>query len=305
MSVRIFCPNCGTEMEVSEGAFGTPLTTERDGMFYLIPKEIHNCNLSRDAGTAEARVEALKAMGVNVDRLREIMRSNTSVKDIFADDDPIVEKISSRGFIDNPELFRRWICAQTWGLIKGNRGWTEVVRRRYDIKYVFAQTKRELVTLIKLINKNVSSNDPRWQFFTLTDLNRIFAELMDHNIHFSYRADVERKNTMKDRLLSSRTYSELLGTVANIHWRFDNYDKFKPKTWLNCFKGAGAYYTLQNLIQSHGLIIPTCTDEDSSLEYVDTIYKSIIGYEPSQRRWDILMSTLVKAVKETNFELTF
>ena len=305
MSVRIFCPNCGTEMEVSSAAFGAPLTTERDGMFYLVPKEIHNCNFSRDAVTAEARVKALEAMGINVDRLREIMRSNTSVKDIFADDDPIVEKISNRGFIDNPELFRRWICAQTWGLIKGNRGWTEAVRRRYDIKYVFAQTKRELGTLIKLVNKNVSSNDPRWQFFTLTDLNRIFAELMDHNKHFPYRANVESKIAMKDKLLSSRTYSELLETVNNITWRFDNYDKFKPKTWLNCFKGAGAYYTLQNLIQSHGLIIPTCTDMDSSLEYVDTIFKSIIGYEPSQRRWDILMSTLVKAVKETNFELTY
>ena len=305
MSVRIFCPNCGTEMEVSEGAFGTPLTTERDGMFYLIPKEIHNCNLSRDAATAEARVEALKAMGVNVDRLREIMRSNTSVKDIFADDDPIIEKISTCGFIDNPELFRRWICAQTWGLIKGNKGWTEAVRRKYDIKYVFAQTKRELCTLIKLTNKNVGPNDPRYQFFTLTDLNRIFAELIDHNTYFYYRDDVERKNAMKDKLLSSRTYSELLGTVANSNWRFDNYDKFKPKTWLNCFKGAGAYYTLQNLIQSHGLIIPSCTDMDSSLEYIDTIYKSIVGYEPSQRRWDILMSTLVKAVKETNFELTY
>jgi hypothetical protein len=74
---------------------------------------------------------------------------------------------------------------------------------------------------------------------------------------------------------------------------------------LNCFKGAGAYYTLQNIIRTHGLIIPKCKDMEESLDYVDTVFKSIIGYEPSDRRWDILLSVLTMAVEKTKFELKY
>ena len=74
---------------------------------------------------------------------------------------------------------------------------------------------------------------------------------------------------------------------------------------MNCFKGAGAYYTLQNIIRTHGLVIPKCKDMNESLKFVDDVFKSIIAYEPKERRWDILLSFITMAVGKTKFELKY
>ena len=231
------------------------------------------------------------------------MQSNSDLKDIFESDDPVIAELGKGGFINNPELFRRWICAQTFRLLKDSRGWTAAVRKTYDTKYVFNQTKRELKLLCHL--KEKCPNDIRFQFFTLEDLKTIFEELMDFNKWYWYRSDDERRTNIKHRIITSLTYKELLGVVESTTWKFDWNCTFKPKAWLNCFKGAGAYYTLQNIIRTHGLVIPKCKDMNESLKFVDDVFKSIIDYEPKGRRWDILLSVLTMAVEKTKFELKY
>jgi hypothetical protein len=100
------------------------------------------------------------------------------------------------------------------------------------------------------------------------------------------------------------SYQKLYDYIKRLTWHLDKRTSI-PSTWLNCFKGAGAYYTLQNLIRTHGLIIPGCKDMSESLEAVEKLFKDIISYKPYRRRWDILMSLLMKAVSETGFELKY
>lgn len=333
MAVKVVCPNCGTEMLTSDGAFTTPVTTEQNGIATLVAKEIHNDNLAKATQTiadctnilreklgisydikphkqlsAEERLALLKAAGVKIPALQDFIKEheNKSVEALnalFDEDDQIIEEISKGGFINNPELFRRWITAQTFRLLKDKRGWTHAVRNTYDIKYVLNQSKRELALLCKLVKK--CPNDVRLSFFTLDDLKSIFCDLVDFNTWYRYRSNENVKEALKTQIKYSRTYKELSDVVNGIKWLFRYDCTFKPSAWLNCFKGAGAYYTLQNIIRTHGLILPDCKDMNESLKVVDNIFNSIINYRPSERRWDILMSLLTKAIDVRKFELKY
>lgn len=294
---EVRCPNCGTSFVVGNG--GNAVTELSGGIHYLVPETIRNEN-----GKMNDRMKAFKDAGIDITKLQSLMQTDANIKEIFSDpNDKVLEEIGKGGFIRNPELFRRWICAQTFALLKDPHGWTYAVRKRYDTKYVYNQTKRELKLLCHL--KEKCPNDIRFQFFTLEDLKTIFEELMDFNKWYWYRSDDERRKNIKHRIITSLTYKELLGVVESTTWKFDWNCTFKPKAWLNCFKGAGAYYTLQNIIRTHGLVIPKCKDMNESLKFVDDVFKSIIAYEPKERRWDILLSVLTMAVERTHFELKY
>ena len=293
MAVKVMCPVCKSEFLTSDGTFGTPVTAEQNGVAYLVPKTV-----GKATDKTDDRIKALKEAGINVTKLQTLMQSNSDLKDIFAEDDPIIEKISKGGFIRNPELFRRWITAQTWGLIKDKNGWTHAVRNRYDVNYVLKQTKKELALLCKLTRK--CPNDIRFQFFTLDDIKYIFRHLMKYNKMY----EKETKDIISSVINRTTSYQKLYDYINSLSWCLDKRTSI-PSTWLNCFKGAGAYYTLQNLIRTHGLVIPGCKDMTESLEAVEVVFKDIIGYKPNRRRWDILMSLLMKSVSETEFELRY
>ena len=291
---EVRCPVCGSTMMLGNG--GNTVSELKDGINYLIPETIRNENVSMETKT-KARLDALKAVGIDIDKLNNLMQRDDSFKDIFEEDDPILNEIKKGGFIRNPELFRRWITAQTWHLIKNEQSWTEAVRKRYNISYVFKQTKQELCLQIKLLNKGVSISDKRFYFFSFEDMRDIFWSLASYN----YSVRNEKLTELRNSIEASNTRKELLDAISDCNWWFRNSEHYKPRRWLNSFKGAGAYYTLQNLIRTHGLVLPKCNDMNDSLKVVEDVFNSIISYDPWQRRWDILMSLLVNAVRKTNF----
>lgn len=294
---EIRCPNCGTSFLSGEDA-NTP-TYRMNGIHYLVPETIRNENIG-DNRMSE-RLEALKKAGINVDVLKDLMNGNSNFNDIFVDkDDPVIKELEGNGFIRNKELFRRWITAQTFRLIKWSPSWTEAVNRWYDIRYVFKMTKTELAT--DIIIKRKSPSDRRLEFFRLENFKDIFVDLMK----FNYFPTYEQKKFYTEQIKSVDTLEELLDVVHRVRWAFPRrINRHLPTSWLNCFKGAGAYYTLQNIIRTHGLVIPSCKDMNSSLEKVEEIYQVICSYPPRQRRWDILMSLLISSVRETRFELKY
>ena len=292
---EIRCSVCGSTIKLGDGS--NPSTELRDGISYLVPETVRNENCCGNDRT-NARLEVLRAAGVNVEKLQSLLQTDSAVKEIFDNEDPILNQILEGGFIRNRELFRRFITAQTFALIgDGHKSWTEQVRRRYDTRYVFKQTLDELNLLIKLSNKGLYGKDKRFRFFTLYDLKEIFKEL----IYYGFRGD--DRETMKNRIMDSTSYSQLRVAVTSRGWFFKHKCKFIPQTWLNCFKGAGAYYTLQNIIRTHGFVIPSCTDMNSSLELVENMFTNIVSYHSSHRRWDMMMSLLTTSVAQTNFQL--
>ena len=295
---EVRCPVCGSTMMLGNG--GNTISELKDGIHYLIPETIRNENVSPETKT-KVRLDALKAVGVDIDKLNNLLQKDNSFKDIFEENDPILEEIKKGGFIKNPELFRRWITAQTWSLICNNKSWTESVRKRYNINYVFRQTKQELGLQIKLMNKGVKASDKRFYFFSFEDMKDIFWNLASYNYSVKDKEFIALRNAIE----ASKTRKELLDVISSCNWWFRNSEHYKPRRWLNSFKGAGAYYTLQNLIRTHGLVLPKCNDMNDSLKVVEDVYNSIMSYEPWRRRWDILMSLLVNSVRKTNFELKY
>ena len=247
------------------------------------------------------RLETLKKAGINVDVLKDLMNGNSDFKNIFVDkDDPVIQELEENGFIRNKELFRRWITAQTFRLIKWSPSWTEAVNRWYDIRYVYRMTKTELATDITIQRK--SPSDRRLEFFRLQNFKDIFVDLMK----FNYSPTYEQKRFYTEQIKSVVTLEELRDVVRRVRWAFPRrINHHLPASWLNCFKGAGAYYTLQNIIRTHNFVIPNYKDMQSSLEKVEEIFQKICSYPPRQRRWDILMSLLISAVRETRFELKY
>lgn len=293
MALEVRCPNCGTDFVLGNGD-SVSSTNIKDGIAYLIPKTIRNENKTA------TRLEALKLAGVNVDKLQSLMQTDSAVKEIFNEDDPILKEISKGGFIRNPELFRRFITAQTFALLKDCKGWTHAVRNRFNTRYVFRQTREELFLQIKLQKKGIK-NDKRFTFFTLDSMKRIFEELAGFNNLFNY----DKAKEVQDKIREVDTLEELAKVVQSYDWYFSCHCNFFPRSWLNSYKGAGAYYTLQNIIRTHGMILPGCNDMAESLEKVEKIYNEILEYVPSARRWDILMSVLTVAVTKTKFELKY
>lgn len=303
--VDVRCPNCNTSFVVGDDC--NAVKHIKDGISYLVPSVVRNDNLGETTMNekAKARMAALKEAGIDVSKLQTLMSKDESLRNIFTDDnDPILEEIGKGGFIHNAELFRRWITAQTFKLLNDRYGWTHAVRNHYDANYVLKQCKKELGLLVKLEQKGLKGRDKRFEFFTLQDLKRIYISLLQNGCAYvCYSGDLTEYVA---RIDYSASYSELYSTILAGRWHiYRRSNHFLPKDWLNCFKGAGAYYTLQNIIRTHGLIIPNCKDMNESLEKVDELLKNITSYEPKFRRWDLMMTLLVYSVKTTHFELKY
>ena len=84
MALEVRCPNCGSDF-VLGNKDSVSNTNIKDGIAYLVPKTIRNENRTA------ARLEALKVAGVKVDKLQALMQGDSSLKELFDDDDPIVK----------------------------------------------------------------------------------------------------------------------------------------------------------------------------------------------------------------------
>jgi hypothetical protein len=297
MALEVRCPNCGSDFILGNGD-SVSTTNIKNGIAYLVPRTIRNENCG---GKVNDRMKAFKDAGIDISKLQSLMQTDANIKEIFSDpNDKVLEEIGKGGFIRNPELFRRWITAQTFALLKDYKGWTHAVRNRFNTRYVFRQTREELFLQIKLQKKGIK-NDKRFTFFTLDSMKRIFEELAGFNNLFNY----DKTKEVQNKIRSVDTLEELARVVQSYDWYFSCHCNFFPRSWLNSYKGAGAYYTLQNIIRTHGMILPGCNDMAESLTKVEKIYNEILEYVPSARRWDILMSVLTVAVTKTKFELKY
>lgn len=108
-SENVSCPVCGTELTIRGGK-----ATVTEAPPAKLP------------GTAKERIEALRAMGMDVSHLFAMQGANggeciASNKDghltMLDDDDPIFRMITGQGDVPNRRLFRRWVMAQMFHMM--------------------------------------------------------------------------------------------------------------------------------------------------------------------------------------------
>ena len=77
------------------------------------------------------------------------------------------------------------------------------------------------------------------------------------------------------------------------------YETSKCKSWKDAFKGAGAYYTLQNLIRFHGVRV-IVGGQKSSLSYSETLLE--VKRREYDGEWWRLFAFMKKLIDDNKFD---
>ena len=278
-NVHIICPNCGTEFEYLKGnevkVHNGPLP---DGIYTLIPKN-------------DKRLNQLKDLGIDITKFisgSSVPAASNNVSSP-ASDDEIVKSIKSDGYVEGKQLFRRWIMAQMFRALNYEGGYDKYYKKNYDYQYSWDTLINELAAQRKI--KNNSEFYERQLFFNanvaigmIKDyINRLKMLLKGRKrkcrgqeyVHIPYSGmyfvtEIEEAIKSANRyiiLIREANDKELLNIVIEFNNHKINLEKntSKGNNWRNAFIGAGAYYTLQNLIMFHGCKIDG-NDMEKSLE---------------------------------------
>lgn len=279
---KALCPQCGTKLMI-EGGKVTVEPDDTPDKPMKLPK------------TARERIEALRAVGVDVSHLFAMQGANggecvASNKDgqltVLDDDDPLFRLITAQGDVPNRRLFRRWVMAQMFRMMtstdyRSNEpvGVTEMIHR-LGYEYQWKMLLNELHAQMKMERRDPENFADRNRWF---NAGVVAAMAEDHIKQLKKRVDAQKAKKCKGvpykrvggrnifvEDLEAKVYRPLQALVYGIREakdaarlyaaakRFDGhrfkmpYDTPQCKEWVNAYKGAGAFFTMQNLIRFHG-----------------------------------------------------
>lgn len=265
------------------------------------------------------RLSVLEEMGFDTSKYNVVINGSqveiTGVKEI-ADrvvEDKQVENKAFRRWITAQTFKMLYTRVYDWNARDYVTGWDACLRNRYDYKYQFSMMKGEIEDLIKLSYKDKAEYEVRKHFFTPYVVKSTCEHYVKQLIKYvnSNAEYVRYKNGDIDRGASTIKLANY-GTI-NLS-RFDvivfclnemvkemdtddykvllvAYNKFmgamnklpygtpKCPAWKDAFKGAGAYYSLQNMVLYHGCILRGCANKQESLDKLKLCLKVYEGYQ--------------------------
>ena len=185
-----------------------------------------------------------------------------------ADLQEMLNKIDDQGYVKNSKLFRRWVMAQTFRMMKHEGGYTGALNAM-PYRYQWTMLVNELHAMSKIEKEDPEQFAVRKDFFTK---EVIIAMLEDYKEKMNAWAKnyrwVARKanvgvmiaditiNAIKDVRTYEKYYMIMNEFLKEISKKgYENLelpkDTTKCKEWMEAYKGAGAYYSLQNYIRFH------------------------------------------------------
>lgn len=249
--------------------------------------------------------------------------------------DPIREEIFANGYVKNTKLHRRWVMAHMFRMLNykswdgKEKGYDAALRYWHGYDYQFKVIADELKTLAKLETSDIECFNERVSFFNkriiIATCNDYIGKLQKYidGLKVKRCKGVPYK-TIKGRDvfvadLNKKIYQPLrlcifkignASTYEQIEKRFKefmrNYISLPHQTqkcaeWKDAFKGAGAYYTLKNLIMYHNChVVDRNTGAffttKQSMEYID---KARLDYCGEYWR---LFALMKKVIKDNNFD---
>lgn len=291
--VKVSCPNCGTELNVS---------MQKTTIVGVSPQP--KCS-------ANERLNALKKAGVDVTNLfamqmatgeEHVVRRNIDGLSfsIVCEDDEIFKHIIDAGSIPNRKLFRRWVMSQVFHVMSCSRySFTENIHA-LGYEYQWRMVLDELYAQMKMSlhnDKNALAERNRWfnQFIIIAMIEDYVEKLKDyveklpekHCKGVPYKTIAGKHYFVSD--LTKKLYDKYLFFVLEakvtttpkqlyeVVKRFNDqriklrYAK-QCKEWVDAYKGAGAYFTLQNMIRFHNCYIynnDKKLSKTESLVYID------------------------------------
>ena len=239
---------------------------------------------------AEAKIEALRAAGVNVENLfsmkgasgqETIARLVNGNLEIVKDDDPIFAAILNGGTVPNSQLFRRWVMAQVFHMLAtGNFTWA-LQKKGYTYQWKMMLDEMEAQAKMWL-RSDFENFAQRNRYFNKKCIITIAADyidrLCDHirNLPRKLCKGIPYIRLKGKNIFIEDIMAKVIQPLELIKFRMDNsndpvelykqlvnFFNLVKNTWLaydipmaaafkDSYKGAGAYFTMRNLILFHG-----------------------------------------------------
>lgn len=267
----------------------------------------------------------------------ECIASNKDGKLVVLDDnDPLFDIIISQGTVPNRCLFRRWVMAQMFHMMsytpyrsKEPLGVTEMIHR-LGYEYQWKMLMNELYAQMKMENKDPESFIERNRWFNASVVE---AMARDYIIQLKERVDALKVRKCKGipykricnrnifvsdlaiklyypldmamaRIRQAKNAAQLYAAVKSFN---DMRIKMssgtaQSKAWIDAYKGAGAYFTMQNLIRFHGCVAyddgGNRLDKYQSLDFIK-IKATMYAYGEGWR----LLAVLKKMLVDNNIDI--
>lgn len=256
------------------------------------------------------------------------------------DDDPIFQRISSQGYINVHKLFRRWVMAQMFELMESEYEWnndrnfTQRIRQK-GYEYSWSMLINELHAQLKMHqNGDIENYKLRHLWFNralainmakdyLKKLEEYINSLPQKNCnkykyHQKYITLRGRHIFLED--LDAKVYRDLNGALVELRSaysiesvykavaKFNNHrvalDWSTPQCeqWVQAFKGAGAYWTAQNLIMFHNCYVHEDGVRKPRRVSMDILNKYNLTYSHSGEGWR-LIGFLKKLMDDNNIDI--
>lgn len=267
----------------------------------------------------------------------EYIASNKNGKlAILDDNDPIFDYIASQGTIPNRRLFRRWVMAQMFHMMsykpyrsKEPAGVTEMIRR-LGYEYQWKMLMNELYAQMKMENRDPQSFTERNRWFNNSVVVSMAEDYIVHlKKHVENLKDRKCKGIPYKRIcsrdifvadLQAKLYSPLFMAIRRIKQAksatqlYNVAQQFnrmrirmasatpQSKAWIDAYKGAGAFFTMQNLIHFHNCVAiddaGNRLDKFQSLAFISAkaeMYENGEGWR--------LFAVLKKMLKDNNIDI--
>lgn len=203
-------------------------------------------------------------------------------------DDPIVKQIMGGGFVPNRNLFRRWVMSQVFHGLTFSGGFAAWLKW-HGYKYQWEMLIEELRVQAKLYqHMDMENFDARNRWFNkelavkmaedyVNQLREDAKSRKQHKCHgipyiriathlFEkgiFVADIGKKlccpvSSKIADIRTAKTPQQLYEAVRDF-WRAAPEKKWGYKQcpeWKDAYRGAGAYFTMQNLLRFHGCTFP-------------------------------------------------
>lgn len=212
---------------------------------------------------------------------------------ILEDDDPIFSEIIRQGDVPNRRLFRRWVMAQMFRMMTytphracSPLGVTEMIHR-LGYEYQWKMLLKELYAQMRMEGRDRENFTDRNRWFNATVVTAMAEDYVVRlKEHIKSLKERKCKGIPYKRIghrdifvadLDAKVYRPLHKAIAEIRRAKDaarlyhaagRFDAIRTKlpggtpqscAWVDAYKGAGAFFTMQNLVRFHGC---TAVDDD-------------------------------------------
>ena len=211
--------------------------------------------------------------------------------------DPVVQQINEGGYVWQSRLWRRHVMAQMFKLLHrksdkpiSEQNYDDVIARRF-CTYTWRMLSDELRAQALLSRDDPEQFAERNRWF-----NRAVVEAMARDL-VSQGFDIGNK--VLQNLPTANDPNALVAALKPMQWvAIPN--RQKSFAWLDAYKGAGAYFTMKNLILFHNCQVHLdngqVLDRDASFDYIRQLNGNLAVN--GQQMFAVMM----KLIADNNFD---